>query len=438
MSQETYVYIHLNGDFVPAGLLSMGGQGRESYAEFQYGNRYLDREDAVSLDPVSLPLLPGRFETGPGFKMLFGGIRDASPDGWGRHVLNQAAQEKGQVLTEFDYLTLSADDRVGALGFGPNLTGPYRRFPFQVPAELHGESLDLEEMLKIADAIEDETEFEDKYKRFLVRGASFDSGLGGAQPKASTVLDGRQWVVKFSRKFDAWSTCRVELATMTLAKNCGIDVPDAKVMNVAGRDIFLIERFDRDAQIRKHFISSRTLLGIQGETESSGSQTDHNASYQDIAAQMRLYGSPDHIKNDLEQFYRRMVFNVLCNNFDDHLRNHGFLHDGDGWRLSPAYDVVAQPQGLDDTQMSFLKIGNQGRLGTVKNLLSDPFAFGLDKEDAFHIVSQMAMAIKNTWQEVFKVCQVPESIFDELKNVSFANAEGFDPQSFSNDHRMTP
>lgn len=425
MSRETYVYIQLNGDFIPAGLLMMAGQGRDSYAEFQYGKRYLNRDDALPVDPVSLPLQVGKFQTAKGFKMLFGGIRDASPDGWGRHVLSQAAQGEGRVLTEFDYLTLSADDRVGALAFGPDLSGPQRRFPFKISGELSGETLNLDEMLKIADTIENENEFEDKYKRFLVRGSSFDSGLGGAQPKASTCMDGKQWVAKFSRRFDAWSTCRVEHATITLAKMCGITAPETRVIEVAGRDIFLIERFDREGDLRKHFISARTLLGIQGETESSGSQDDHAWSYQDIADQLRLYGNPEHIRDDLEQLFRRMVFNVLCNNFDDHLRNHGFLYQ-DGWRLSPAYDVVAQPQGFDDLQMLFLIVGEQGRLATVENVLSQPFSFGLDHDDALNIVSDMAMAVKNNWREVFKSSNVPETLYGELRHTSFANAESFD------------
>ncbi|THB80646.1 MAG: type II toxin-antitoxin system HipA family toxin [Desulfobacteraceae bacterium] len=430
MSQETYVYIHLNGHFIPAGILTMNGQGRDSYAEFQYGKRYLERHDALPLDPVSLPLQTGRFQTARGFRMLFGGIRDASPDGWGRHVLNQAAQGKGFILTEFDYLTLSADDRAGALAFGPDLNGPQRRFPFKTPGELDGESLNLEDMLKIADTIDSENELENKYKRFLVRGSSFDSGLGGAQPKASTSLDGRQWVAKFSRRFDAWSTCRVENATMSLARLCGLVVPETRVIDVAGRDIFLIERFDRETEIRKHFISARTLLGLQGEAESTGHSADHDQSYQDIAGQLRLYGSPAYIKEDLEQLYRRMVFNVLCNNYDDHLRNHGFLYSEGGWRLSPLYDVVAQPMGLEERQLSFLRIGEHGRLATIDNLLSEPSAFGIDRENAFHIVSQMAEAVKNNWPIVFKENQVPQSIFGELRNVSFINAEDFNPLKY--------
>jgi len=417
--KETYVYVQLNGEFVPAGLLGMRGQGRESSAVFEYGSKYLQRPNAISIDPVLLPLQKGRFFTRVGWKMLFGGIRDASPDGWGRHILDTLKEDKN--LTEYDYLTASNDDRVGALAFGPDLSGPKRVFPFNVsPQDLHGETLNLELMIHLSDAIENEEDLPLEQKRFLVRGSS----LGGAHPKCSTSYEGKQWIVKFSKKFDSWSTCRVENATMKLAGMCGINVPETKVIQVLNRDLFLIERFDRKENLRIPFISARTLLGIQGETGGSGSTEDQNKSYQNIAEQCRTHGDPNHLFEDLEELYRRMVFNVLCNNFDDHLKNHGFLNQDSGWRLSPAYDIVTQPEGIKEKQL-YLNIGDQGHRATIENALTRPGSFGLKSEDALHIVNGMASTVKNNWENVFRDCGVPEKIFPELKAVSFSEVEKF-------------
>jgi serine/threonine-protein kinase HipA len=421
-AKETYVYIQLNGEFIPAGFLEMYGQGRESFAAFQYGTRYLAREDAISIDPTSLPLQEGRFLTNTGVKMLFGGIRDASPDDWGRHILDNI--KDGNILTEFDYLTSSNVDRVGALAFGPDLSGPQRVFPFNVSKEdLYGDSLNLEQMILFADLIESETQLPPEQKRFLIRGSS----LGGAQPKSSTVYEGKQWIVKFSKKYDSWSTCRVENATMTLARLCGLNVPETKTMTIVNRDIFLIERFDRLGKSRTPFISARTLLGIQSE---SG---DQDRSYQEIAEQFRIHGDINHLHDDLEELYKRMVFNVLCNNFDDHLRNHGFLYQGSGWRLSPAYDVVAQPEGVNQKQL-YLNIGDKGRRATIKNALTQTEPFGLNHEGALSIVNNMASIVKNNWQSVFKECGVPANIFPELKNVSFAEAKDSEDELYSSPH----
>ncbi len=167
--KETYVYIQLSGEFVPAGLLGMRGQGRESSAVFEYGSKYLQRPNAISLYPVLLPLQKGRFFTRVGWKMLFGGIRDASPDGWGRHILDTLKEDKS--FTEYDYLTASNDDRVGALAFGPDLSGPKRVFPFNVSGQdLHGETLNLEQMIHFSDAIENEEDLPLNKKGSLLEG----------------------------------------------------------------------------------------------------------------------------------------------------------------------------------------------------------------------------------------------------------------------------
>ena len=124
---EAYVYVYLEDGPVPAGLLETIGLGREATARFRYGRRYLQRKDRLAIDPIQLPLPdadPDRLYTAPEDFMLFNGIRDAAPDGWGRHLMDRAAGARP--LSEFDYLVATGDARVGALAFGPDLSGPRR------------------------------------------------------------------------------------------------------------------------------------------------------------------------------------------------------------------------------------------------------------------------------------------------------------------------
>jgi serine/threonine-protein kinase HipA len=151
---QTYVYIQLEENPVPVGLLDMTGIGREATARFRYGRRYLQRKDRLAIDPVQLPLPEANSErdyvTGEGFA-LFNGIRDAAPDGWGRHLMDRAAG--GRVLSEFDYLVATGDDRSGALAFGPDLEGPRRVVPWEQKA-FKDESPSLSDLLKAIQAFD--------------------------------------------------------------------------------------------------------------------------------------------------------------------------------------------------------------------------------------------------------------------------------------------
>lgn len=394
----TYVFIHLGEKWVPAGYLTVREDNRSVLSTFAYGNKYLDRKDALSIDPVQLPLGSGMFRS-TAKSPLFGAIRDTSPDGWGRHLLDRAAAPHSP--GEFEYLTaLPVEDRIGALGFGRSLE--------QCPAPINpgwpgyppsGATLELEDMIKATDQIENREELAPQYRRFLFRGSS----LGGAQPKAPTMYEGRHWIAKFGRQYEAWSTCRIEHANAILAQSCGIHVPETKTITVLGRDVFLVSRFDRDdVKNRTPFISAATLLGTDTLTEGS---------YQDIAAQMRKYCAKGHLQGDLEQLFRRMVYNVLCNNSDDHLRNHGFIYmHGQGWRLSPAYDMVPQPDmGPQTPRLLTLGVGiNGGREATLSNALSACPVFGLTKEDGAKIIDTMKTIFLSQWEKTFMKANVPK------------------------------
>ncbi|MBU1172439.1 MAG: type II toxin-antitoxin system HipA family toxin [Proteobacteria bacterium] len=409
-TNSAYVFIQLKGNWIPCGYLTVHEDNRTVFSEFEYGRKYLERKDAVSLDPVMLPLGSGVFRT-PEDIPVFGGIRDVSPDSWGRHLLERAAEPR--TPGEFEYLTaIPTQDRVGAIAFGNDLQqGPAPIHPGWENYPPHGIALDLEQMVQVADQLINDKDIPLEYRRFLFRGSS----LGGAQPKAPTVFDGKPWIVKFGREFEGWSTCRIEHANMMLAKECGIIVPETKTLAVRNRDVYLIKRFDRDeAGNRIHYVSSATLLGTN---------VVDKGSYQDIAVQMRKYCAAESVQSDLAQLFRRMVFNILCNNSDDHLRNHGFLYVPEsGWTLSPAFDIVPQPDmGPGETRNLTLGVGKDGsRKATLDNALTVSGVFGLVDDHAMSIITTMKDTFVTRWEAIFRRCSVPPKDFQHLSK-AFVN-----------------
>jgi serine/threonine-protein kinase HipA len=406
---ETYVYIYLEDGPVPAGVLETIGSGREATARFRYGRRYLQRKDRLTLDPIQLPLPdadPDRLYTAPEDFVLFNGIRDAAPDGWGRHLMDRAAGARP--LSEFDYLVATGDARVGALAFGPDLSGPKRIVPW-TEQNLDGEDLDLKTMLEAVRDVDAADDLPRQHARFLSRGSS----LGGARPKATTEYDGKQWIAKFGRADDHLSMCRAEYATMTLASLAGITVPPVRIEKVLGQDIYLIERFDRTNNAKYFRIPFISGLTITGAHESESSQQ----SYRRLAEQLRLFGS-DPVK-DSKELWQRMLFNILCNNTDDHLRNHGFLWDGKGWRLSPAYDIVPYPQVSLERDLA-IGVGRNGRQATLKNALSDAASFGLSQSQAVALAVDAQKKVKANWEEVFKKSGIIGAELERLRTCFIA------------------
>lgn len=383
IERTTFVFMHLVDGPVPAGRLRMIVDGRNSYAGFAYGNRYRQRPDAVPVDPETLPLdsSTGEVLTDEGFD-LFNGIRDAAPDAWGRYLMRKAAG--GHELSEFDYLTASGEHRVGALAFGPTPAQPGQRRLH--PASPGGNP--LIDFASLAQAIEDirSTDGADLSLRVVLEAGS---SLGGARPKAAIVEDGVEWLAKFSAPQDSFDMPRAEHAAMSLAKLCGLDVPAINLRTVNSRAVYLVRRFDRVGGRRLPFASALTLLRAH-EIAAGG------YSYAELAAQLRKHGAAP--TRDLRELFRRMVFNVLVGNSDDHLRNHGVIHDGTGWRLSPLYDVVPTPQ-LGTERFLVLALGTAGKRATLANALSGHAAFGLPREAAISDIEQLRRIVAGGWEQ---------------------------------------
>jgi serine/threonine-protein kinase HipA len=327
---ERQIYIGLAwqaaGEVRPAGLLKMARHGVMESGEFAYGRRYLELPDAKPLNPEHLPLrdaafvlLPQRLRDGGALPLT---LRDALPDAWGRKVLEV---QHGRPLSDIDALLLTNADRVGAMVFSESL--PIRADA--PPATL----LDLEDLADASRRIEGGLKVTRRMQQLLRGGAS----LGGVRPKATFVFQGRRCIAKFSSRADEYDMEVVEAATMDLARGCGIDVPLYHLQPLTNGHALLVARFDRaglsEHEQRLHYLSCSALLNVP--YESSG------GSYVELAQVLRRISAAP--QRDLLELFRRMVFNLVVGNSDDHVKNHGVLQEEAGaWRLAPAFDLVAQ------------------------------------------------------------------------------------------------
>lgn len=404
---ELAVFAHIDGRFVPAGLLSMTEEGSNVLASsFMYGKLYLNRPNATEIDPVSLSLdgardkllLPVEGLT------LFGGIRDAAPDGWGRRVIEARLKAQPNSLPESTYLLQAGSNRTGALDVRKDINEPASSL---VGAKTHQLSylLDAATRIEAGEAIP--AQLEDIF------GAG--SGSGGMRPKASVDDDdGVTWLAKFPSKGESLDVPCLEEATMRLASLAELDVPDVRLEQIGGRSVMLIKRFDRylvdGVQHRHHVISALTMLGCH-ESES------RTKSYWDIAASIRAHTPASMIKESQKELFGRMVFNILVTNDDDHLRNHAFLWDSKnkGWTLSPLYDVMPHPAVSFERNLH-LSIGMQGRAATLDNALSGYANFGITFEDAIQIIDRIWSVVRE-WKVYFESFGVPES---EINKISTA------------------
>lgn len=412
-TRTTFVYVHLAEGPVPAGRLDMIEDGRNSYSIFQYGARYLRRPDRVPVDPAALALpdpdeTPKSFRSTQGFE-LFNGIRDAAPDGWGRYLMHKAAGSEN--LGEFDYLVASGDHRVGALAFGPDANnGPKRIVPWGEGTTL-GEQVDLAALADAVERVQSVDQLDPDLRRILEAGSS----LGGARPKAAVEHNSGPWIAKFPAKDDTYPVCRSEFVVMRLARECGFDVPDVELMTILGRDIYLIRRFDRQVngnQVRRvPFASSLTMLEAHEIAA-------HEYSYRELAEVVRRYGTNP--RHDLRELFRRMAYNILVGNDDDHLRNHAFLYDGRGWNLSPLYDVVSRPRRAQDGRLA-LVVGELGHEATLSNALTSAAAFGLVKDEAATLLEDLRAQVAARWKAALIESGVGEIEIERLAN-SFAES----------------
>lgn len=392
MNREVEIHVDLDGQTHLVGRLwSRWSKGHEG-ASFAYESAWLNSPLRFPLEPA-LSLDAGSHHTGQG-RRLFGALGDSAPDRWGRMLMKRMerslAKHEGRApraLMEIDYL-LMVDDAVrpGALRFARAGTkdflageGP------KIPPLVY-----LSKLLAASDRIGADKESDEDLQLLLAPGSS----LGGARPKAAvTDPDGNLHIAKFPQTQDEYSVECWSYLAHRLAARAGVNVPPCRIIDVDGRSVLIVSRFDRKGPVRIPFLSAMSMLGAaDGETRS----------YLELVDALRRYGAA--ANEDQQELWRRVLFSILISNLDDHLRNHGFLYDTAkrGWRLSPAYDLNPVPRDVKPPYLSTW-IDEQNNAASFDVVLSTADYYGLTRADTRRIVKETVAAVSGWRKEAARL-----------------------------------
>jgi serine/threonine-protein kinase HipA len=394
-NDRAYVYLQLPGslEIVTAGFFEQQERAAVAVGVFVYNPTYLERADAVPLDLFELPLRDGRFETVK-LSGIFGSLRDASPDAWGRRIIERYLNRTD--LSEVEYLLNSPEDRAGALSFGRGKNPP-------PPASRFNKVLELAKLLEFAKAVErdDKIELPPQVEELIQPGTS----LGGARPKNVVETDDGLWIAKFPAREDRWNNARVEASMLGLACECNVRACDYRVVSIGEDDVLLVRRFDRvkieGGYLRHRFVSGLTVLDA-GETIGDRSRW----SYLLLADELRRRSHRS--VEDLRELFARMTFNALISNTDDHPRNHGLIAPGRDFELAPAYDLTPNPLTSVERRDLALIAGRYNRYANRENLLSECARFRLSRDDATALIDRMKETVQTRWRPVMRANGVTE------------------------------
>ena len=367
------------------GRLRYFAMARSQTSIFEYAGEWLAFVEAFAIDPANLPLGSNPIYTSLDKSALPGAIRDTAPGRWGQLLIRRALRKSGRsrTLSEIDYLMAINDQtRIGALRYKREGDTDFNHDigRYREPRLIH-----LPALLNAVDAVHGNTETADDLKLLLYEG----SPLGGARPKSAVVdKNGMLAIAKFPKPDDDRSIPHGEILALALAKRAGVNAAQGRLLTVAGRPVALIRRFDRAHDRRIPFLSAMSLLGLNdGDI----------ATYTDIAEIIRCHSSSP--TTDLHELWRRIVFGVMIGNLDDHLRNHGFLYDGEGmWRLSPAYDLNPVPleEKLRELTTWISEEGPEASLDLARR--AAPF-FALKAYQAEQIIGEVSEATAK-WRKI--------------------------------------
>jgi serine/threonine-protein kinase HipA len=397
-SSECYVYITLPGEIssVTAGRFVLEKTARgDALGRFVYGRTYLKNPDAVEFDPIELKLSTRTYETTQ-LNGVFGALRDAGPDYWGRRVIEKRAGRAQ--LGELDYLLESPDDRAGALGFGRHLSPP-------APLRKYNQAIDLGKLQSLAEALVKDEIPNDPQAQQVQDLMLLGTSMGGARPKAVVQNGEGLWIAKFNRDDDRWNNTRVEHAMLRLARECGLNTAESRVETVGTKDVLLVRRFDRERGA-KGYTRSRMVSGLTLLRADEAPQVRQNWSYLILVEALRRVVAD--AKSDARELFRRICFNALISNLDDHPRNHAVLAREKSWRLSPAYDLTPSVPVSSEHRDLAMDCGDQGRYANAKNILSQHARFLLDRDQAEKIVKDMKVQVESTWYETLRASGVSE------------------------------
>lgn len=365
-------------------LYAHNNKGKET-ASFEYESEWLANPLRYALEPA-LSLGAGQYYTA---RKLFGSLGDSAPDRWGRTLMKraearraEAEKSKARTLYEMDYLLMVNDEtRQGALRFSNEHGSPFLANAGAPVPPL----ITLPKLLSATDALLEDAETAAELKLLLAPGSS----LGGARPKASVrEKDNQLAIAKFPKKDDDYSAVEWEFVALTLARQAGIVVPDFRMETIAGRAVLILRRFDRHGAVRVPFLSAMSMIG-------AGDNEPH--SYLELMDALRQYGAAPTV--DGIELWRRIVFSILISNTDDHLRNHGFLFEGQqGWRLSPVYDVNPVPVEVKERILT-TAIDDEDATASLDIALSVADHFGLKQKEARGIAAEVGNSVIN-WRDI--------------------------------------
>lgn len=368
MTSECYVFIDgLEDKPIICGFFKLNTQtGR---GEFNYGKSYLSRHDAFALDPIHLPLQPG-IVSYTANKGVFGVLSDAGADSWGRKLILSLHNTKPQ--NELEFLLAGSGYGVGALVFSLSRS-----------ASKHKTNKNTLADLSLLDQAKDDLLANKAISNEAKKAFEFGQSMGGARPKTSVQIGTKLYLAKFNRQDDLFNLVRAEHAAMCMAKELGIRCANTQVHETENGDVLLVERFDvSNCLPTNHFLSANSLLQ---KPKVAMSDLATYYSYGELAEFIRHHTGE--YADDATELYKRMVFNALIGNTDDHSRNHAFLyHFADKtWRLSPAYDITP----INNSKQHGIGLGDDGRYASIDNLLSQAKRFGLTTAKATKIISQI-------------------------------------------------
>ena len=393
------IYLHVwltypDGERVKAGEIIVAEpnvkRGGALEGEFRYTTEYLDSPRAFSLDPVALPLENCLFQANNPHTGIHQVFEDSLPDDWGRQLLIRRYRLSRGKQRVPHLLSCIAESALGALSYiNPDSS--------QEEIKLAGLP-DLPSLLFAAERYEQGVHVQEDELQLLLQAGS---SPGGARPKALIESDGISWIAKFPSMRDRYDVVRLESASLDLARQSGLTVPEFYIVETATKAILLVRRFDINNRAgRRHLVSMKTLLQAENF---------YHCAYRDVADIVRCHSN--HPEKDLANLYHWMVFNAATGNTDDHLKNIMMQHDDKGWQLTPFYDLVPNiNQNMEHTLMFDTSYYSPGRDG----LLNMASAFGLSKQKATAIVE----CVWNTmagWESIFSDHGVSEQDIDNLR-----------------------
>ena len=359
---------------------------------FTYGRSYLNRDDAIALYEPELPLRAGRIDPIPGLNIA-SCVRDAGPDAWGQRVI--LARRTGHLdrdsdsaqLDQLSYLLESGSDRIGGLDFQTSATDYQPRH----------ETAPLEQMQEAARALEEGRPLPEPVATALLRGTS----IGGARPKVLLEDNGRHLIAKLSSTTDPYPVVKAEAVGMELARRVGLNVPATRVISSLGRDVLLVERFDRTdiPGERRLMVSALTMLGLD-------ELMARYATYWELAYLIRSrFTDPD---ATLRELFSRIVFNICIGNTDDHARNHAAFWNGRTLTLTPAYDLCPQVRSGQEAAQAMAISRDGARASQLRVALDAAAEYHLDRGEAVTIINAQVAVINEQWDQAADAAHLTE------------------------------